>query len=182
IYVVRDPVDRAVSQYRHSYILGDLDGDLNGFAGSHEYEHILDASRYAAQLDAYRALFPDDAILVLDFDELVRAPQAVMDRICAHIGVPAAPFSELGAQNDSRELSRIPAPVLRFAQSPLGRRIAGLVPRAGRDRVRRGLARGPARTPPEFPRELLARIGDELRPDAARFREMTGLPFAGWSV
>lgn len=182
IYVVRDPVDRAVSQYRHSYILGDLDGDLGTFPGSHEYAHILDASRYALQLDAYRAQFPQDAILVLDFDELVAEPQAVLNRICAHIGVPVHPFEDLGAQNDSRELSRIPAPVLRFAQSPLGRRIAGLVPRAGRDRVRRGLARGPARTPPDFPPELLARIGEDLRSDAERFREMTGLAFAGWTV
>ncbi|MEZ5721508.1 MAG: hypothetical protein R3D59_07470 [Paracoccaceae bacterium] len=147
IYVVRDPVDRAISQYRHSYILGDLDGDLNGFAGSHEYEHILDASRYAAARRLPGAVpgrrNPGARL------RRIGAPQAVMDRICAHIGVLAAPFAELVAQNDSRELSRIPAPVLRFAQSPLGRRIAGLVPRAGRDRVRRGLARGPARTPPE---------------------------------
>lgn len=182
IYIVRDPVKRAESQFRHSFIMGTLAPDLESFAESHEYAHILDASRYARQLDAYLAHFPKKSILVLDFDELVRAPQEVMDRVAGHIGVAPAPVEDKGARNDSSELSRVPAPVLRFAQSRLGRSVADLVSRDTRDRIRGMLARGRSRQAPEFPPELLARMRADLAEDAARFREMTGLPFSHWSV
>lgn len=182
IYIVRDPVRRAESQFRHSFIMGDLDADLTGFAGTHEYAHILDTSRYARQLEAYRAVFPGDAILVLDFDDLVRDPQSVMDQVCTHVGVPIRRFSDLGAQNDSGELSRIPSPILRFAQSPLGRKLGGIVPRETRDRIRKGLARGQQRRPPSFPDALKAQIERDLEQDAQRFRVMTGKDFAAWSV
>ena len=182
VYIVRDPVARAESQFRHGVLMGTLPGGLEAFADSHEYHHILDASRYARQLAEYRRHFPAEAVAVLDFDLLVRDPQAVFDRVCDHIGAPRHAVADAGAQNDSRELSRVPAPVLRFAQSPAGRRIAGLVGRGTRDRIRRGLARGPARHAAPFPEALRARFRADLAADAALFREMTGLPFDNWSV
>lgn len=139
IYIVRDPVVRAQSQFRHSFIMGSLAGDLSDFADSHEYEHILDASRYAEQLAVYRQFFPGEAILVVDFDELVRTPQTVLDRVFDHVGVGRMPIPSIGAQNDSAELARVPAPILRFAQSRLGRQVTGLVSREARDRIRAAL-------------------------------------------
>ncbi|MBE9637059.1 sulfotransferase family protein [Salipiger mangrovisoli] len=182
IYIVRDPVVRAESQYRHSFILGMLDTDPADFAGTHEYEHILDASCYARQLDAFLEHFPKEQILVLDFDRLVRDPQAVMDDVCDHIGVAHHQLLDMGAQNDSRELSRVPAPILRFAQSPVGRRITGAVSRDTKDRIRGMLARGKPRKAKDFPEDLLERLRRDIAPDAARFREMTGQDFSGWSV
>ena len=35
---------------------------------------------------------------------------------------------------------------------------------------------------PDLPADLMARLEDVLRPDAARLREMTGLELAHWSV
>lgn len=182
IFIVRDPVKRAESQYKHSFILGMLDGDLNGFHDSHEYAHIMDASHYARQLEAFYEHFPKEAILVLDFDELVKTPQATMDRITDHIGVSRREIEDKGAQNDSTQLSRVPAPILRFAQSPVGRNIAGLISREMRDKIRGALARGKTRTAPSFPDELKDQMRTELADDMARFREMTGMPFASWSV
>lgn len=182
IYIVRDPVARAQSQFRHSVLIGDLAPDLDGFAGSHEYAHILDASLYARQLDAYLAHFPREALLILDFADLTRDPQGVMDRVHAHIGAAARAIADKGAQNDSTQLSRVPAPVLRFAQSPIGRRVAGLVSRDMRDRIRGALARGKAREAPPFSDDLRARLRADVAEDAARFREMTGMAFSDWSV
>lgn len=182
IYIVRDPVKRAVSQFRHSFILGTLKPDMATFGDSHEYAHILDASLYARQMDAYLEYFQKDAILVLDFDDLVKNPQTVMDAVTAHIGVAQCAIQDRGAQNDSSELSRVPAPVLRFAQSPVGRRITGLVSRDMRNRIRGGLALGKSRTAPEFSEALLAKIRTDLSEDTARFREITGMPFSKWSL
>lgn len=181
IYILRDPVVRAESQYRHSVIIGDLPPE--GLEpDSHEYNHILDASCYAEQLDAYLEHFPTEALLVLDFDDLVRDPQGVMDKVHAHIGAPPRNIAEAGAQNDSAELSRVPAPILRFAQSDLGRKIAGLVSRDMRNRIRGALARGKTRTPPPLTEAVRARLREDLARDAARLRELTGQPFESWSV
>lgn len=182
IYIVRDPVARAQSQFRHSYILGALDPDMASFAGSHEYEHILDASRYALQAEVFLDHFPREQLLVVDFDELVADPQRVLDAVAAHIGVASHPVVATGAQNDSTQLSRVPAPVLRFAQSRLGRSVAGLVGRETRDRIRGALARGKTRKPPAFSPELVERMRADLAPDAARFRVLSGKAFADWSV
>ena len=182
IYILRDPVKRAESQFSHSVVMGDIPADLSGFSGSHEYHHILDASLYAKQLALFREHFPPEAFLVLDFDDLVRDPQAIMDRVCAHIGVVPHPLDQMGAANDSAEISRIPAPILRFAQSPMGRRVAGLVGRGLRDRIRGALAWGKSRKPPSFPPELRAQFQADIAGDAQKLREMTGQSFPGWSV
>ena len=182
IYIVRDPVKRAESQFRHSFIMGTLNPQMAGFRGSHEYLHIMDASRYARQMEQYLQHFDRGAILVLDFDDLVTEPQQVMDQIADHIGVHRETIKDKGAQNDSSELSRVPAPVLRFAQTRMGRNIAGMVSRDARDRVRRALALGKSRKAPPFPPELLAAMTEELAEDAAAFRRLSGLPFDRWSL
>ncbi|MEM9241355.1 MAG: sulfotransferase domain-containing protein [Pseudomonadota bacterium] len=182
IYILRDPIDRAQSQFHHGVFMGALSPDLNDFQSTHEYAHILDGSLYAEQLETYLQYFRKEAILILDFAELVRAPQAVMDKVTAHIGVAARPLSNADSRNESAEISRVPAPILRFAQSPFGRRAAGLVGRSTRDRVRDALALRPSRKPPVFPDGLRMSFADDLRADAQKLRVMTGLSFPTWSV
>ncbi len=182
IYIVRDPVVRAESQFRHSWIMGSISDQPEELHGTHEYHHIMDASHYARQLEAYLEVFPREQILVLDFDDLVQSPQKVMDETCAFIGVEPFEIEDAGAQNDSSELSKVPAPVLRFAQSSVGRSIAGLASRDMRNRVRGLLARGPSRKPASFPADLKEKMQAELAADAGEFRKATGLGFASWSI
>lgn len=182
IYILRDPVARAESQFRHGVVMGEIDVTADGFVDGHEYAHIMDASRYAHQLDAWLAHFDRDRFLILDFDDLIRDPQAVMNQIYDHIGAAHQDIEDTGAANDSAEISRVPAPILRFAQSPVGRRIAGLIGRGLRDRIRGFLARGKSRTPPPLPEDLRTQMRRELAPDAARLRELSGLSFDKWQV
>ena len=95
IYIVRDPVARAVSQFRHGFIQGVFGAEvLREIGNSHEYAHIIDTSHYARQLDSYLAHFPQDAILILDFDDLITEPDKVMGRVAAHIGVTETSLDE----------------------------------------------------------------------------------------
>ena len=181
VYIVRDPVARAISQYRHSWTIGDLAMDPEAFAASTEWDHVVATSCYARQLDAYLPHVPLERILMLDFDDLVRDPQRTMDALAAYLGVEPHPVAG-GSHNEAAELSRVPAPVLRLAQSPLGQAMNRVVSRGARDRVRRLFARGAARTPPEFPAPLVGRLREALGPDAQRLRALTGQGFAGWSV
>ncbi|WP_417742487.1 sulfotransferase family protein [Salipiger sp.] len=180
IYIVREPVARAESQFRHSFIMEGQEGDLQGFEGSRQYAHILDSSHYARQIEEYLRFFPKEAFLFLDFDELRRDPQAVMNKVTDHVGVSRMEIEDLGKQNDSAELSRVPGFVLRFASSAAGRRLAGLMSRDLRNRIRSGLAFRKARVAPGFPDDLRERMQGDLGDDSARFRKISGLSPSGW--
>lgn len=182
VYVVRDPVERTVSQYRHSWTLGDITVAPTGLPGTHEYDHLLSVSRYGRQLAAYLEHFPPEAILVVDFDDLRRDPETTMARVHAHIGAPGPFRGSDAAHNSHEELSRVPAPLLRMAQSRPGRAVLRLIDRDMRDRLRRLAAHGKARSPAPFPAPLKARIAEELREDIDRFRALTGHRFADWNV
>lgn len=182
IYIVREPIKRAEAQYRHGVLHGVLTDEKEIAPGHQEYEHILDTSRYGKQLSAYLEQFPADAILVLDFDDLVSDSQSVMDRVFDHIGVAPWKIEATGAVNKSAELARVPAPVLAMAQSQFGKSVARLIGRETRDGIRRILAQGKGRKAEPFPDNIKADLRDDLSDDIAAFRKMTGLKFAGWSI
>ena len=182
IYLVRDPVDRFVSQYRHSWTMGEISMSPSELPGTHEYRHILNTSRYARQVDAYLAEFEADRLLVVDFDDLVRERDAALAQVHRFVGVEPHPLAAGGAHNDNAEVSRVPAPLLRLAQSPFGRSLSKVVSRQARDRIRGMLAVQEARQPPPFPLAVLDRVRDELRDDVERFRVLSGRAFPHWSV
>lgn len=182
IYVVRDPVKRAVSQYGHSWNMGQPLPEPRDLADSHEYLSLVDISSYAHQLDVWRRHFLDDQILIVDFDRLTAAPQAEIDRILAHVGASPMQVGEAGAHNSGSQLSRVPRPLLRLAQGPMRPVLTKLLNQGARDRLRRLSAIGPRRQPPAFPPSLIERMRRDLAPDAARLRKMTGMEFAHWSV
>ncbi|MCR9127558.1 MAG: sulfotransferase [Rhodobacteraceae bacterium] len=182
IYVLRDPVARAESQYRHMFASGEITVAPADLPGTRQLRHIMDASFYHRQILAYLEVFAADSIQVIDFDALVRAPQATMDRIYDHIGLPSHPIPESGTYNSSEEMSRIPAPLLRLARAPLGRRILRPLDRGARDALRRAMAFGRIRKAPPFPENLRAQMRAAVAEDARMLRQHTGMAFAHWSV
>ncbi len=182
IYVLRDPLRRAVSQYGHSWNMGEVTQTPEQMAGGHEYLSILDASSYARQLEAYLEFFDPQQILVIDFESLIADPQGQLDIILRHIGAAPMAVPSLSRQNGNDELARVPKPLLRLTQSRLRPMLTALVGPRTRGRLRRLMARGPARVAPAFPEPLLARMRQDLAPDLARLRRMTGQTFPRWSI
>lgn len=182
IYVVRDPVARARSQYTHSWNMGELRTPPAELPQTHEYGSLIDASSYARQLDLWRKHFPDQAIMVVDFDQLISNPQEQMNRILQHIGADPMTVTSLKNHNDTAQLSRVPRPLMRLAHSRLRPLLTGLLDQRRRDRLRQLLAIGPGRRPPEFPDPLCARMRHDLVEDIMRFRRMTGMEFSRWSI
>lgn len=182
IYLVRDPVKRAVSQYNHSWNMGHLATAPAALPGSHEYRSLIDISSYAQQLDLWRQHFASDQILIVEFDALMRSPQAQIDRILAHIGAAPMQMDGLASSNGTDELTRVPRPLLKLAQGRFRPILTTLLGQRSREAIRRLLARGKPRKPPAFPDEVLARMRADLADDALRFRAMTGLELPHWSV
>ena len=103
IVLLRDPVERALSQYFHSRRLGLEDlplsealaaesERLNRGTQLHLQEHsYVSRSRYPEQLDRYLNLFPEHQLLVLQSETFFANPAITWRRIEAFLGLPSAP-------------------------------------------------------------------------------------------
>ena len=87
IYLVRDPVARAFSQYCFAHAVGKVNPDLP--VTDNQY---VDFSRYHTQLQHYRQYFPAQSFVLVDFDELARSPQALLQGLCQRLQLPAIVF------------------------------------------------------------------------------------------
>ena len=182
IYLVRDPVARARSQYAHAWNMGDMKVLPQDLMQSDEYDSLVDISSYARQLQEWRAHFPDEAILTVDFDQLIATPQAQLARILRHIGAAPMQIADLASHNDTAQLSRVPRPLMRLAHGRLRPLLLSVMGQRARSRLRQMLAIAPRRRAPEFSAALNAQLGRDLAEDCARFRQMTGMEFSRWSV
>lgn len=88
LYLVRDPLDRAVSQYRHHRREGDERRALAD-ALLDPTSHYVRRSRYCAGLRPFLDRFPSEQIAVVDRDDLLHRTVGTVAAICRFIG--AAP-------------------------------------------------------------------------------------------
>jgi len=88
IVSVRDPVQRAYSQYKHWVQETGYRRSFDDFLAEHP--GAVDRGRYLALLDPYLQLFAREQILVIVFEELVDQPQATMEQVYRFVGVDAA--------------------------------------------------------------------------------------------
>lgn len=85
LYMIREPVDRILSQYHHLWGLELEQRPLN--RAVLEDEQYLCYSRYDWQLAPWRAAFGDDRVLVLRFEDYLADRAGTLARICGFLGV-----------------------------------------------------------------------------------------------
>lgn len=92
LHLVRDPFERAVSQYRHHRRDGSehrpMAEALLDPAG-----HYLARSRYAERLAPYLELFARDQLLVVVQERLRTTPETVLPTVFEHVGVAPGPVA-----------------------------------------------------------------------------------------
>ena len=76
IVQLRNPVERAYSDYCMLYRRGEVGRDIDSYldAGTGSLGRFLVGGLYCAQLQAYLDLYPKDRLLVLFFEEMVSIP------------------------------------------------------------------------------------------------------------
>jgi len=187
IYLVRDPVERLVAEYVEQVQWHAAHRSLDEeIADAADPAHALMASsRYATQLTEVRRRFPAEQVLVLDLADLGADVVGTMVRVFAFLGLdaPDATAEDYGRHNTREEKYQVPGWLLRLRRGPLLRAFRKL-PAGPRRMVsmaawRRSsnLVERPTLTP-----ETEARLRELLAPEARRLRELTGQPFASWSV
>jgi hypothetical protein len=189
VYLLRDPIDRARSDYLHYRFPPESDA-REFFDREHrsireallENPLYLDTSRYAMQLERYFEVFPREQILVVTTDELAKERDATITRVLTFLGVDPArgPATyDSGEHNRTDELL-VPKPWLDAVRAnPIGARLFRRLPyrvqqSIGRERVDTSVGVRDA--------DLRATLADLLRDDVARLRELLGPDFDGWGI
>ncbi|GAA3852769.1 sulfotransferase [Celeribacter arenosi] len=173
IYITRNPVARAESQYRHAVAAGAPVPPVENLLGSHTFDHLVDTSSYGAQITPWLELFPRDRFLFLDFDELVSAPSTLQSRLAAFLGVDDNwPTPTKTAANKGDGLSRLPLWVFRWREARLVSTIKRYLPRSVVERAKSVVSGKPKRVPPRFAEEIKQAIHDATNEDLLAFERI----------
>jgi Sulfotransferase domain len=140
IVIVRDPVERAHSNWTHLWSAGlEPVGDFVRACGEEQrriaagwasFWHYTGLGRYGEQLEYLFTLFPREQVLVLRYRLLVDEPAQTLDRICTFLGVEPGLLTEIPRQNVTSHpestASHRAVSVAQRAASALGSWIPGL--------------------------------------------------------
>ena len=152
--VLRDPVARAWSHYRHEVELGFEDlsfeyalqaeaartagaaellaADPAATSFAHHHHAYVARGRYVEQLERWWRLIPRERLLLVRSEDLHRDPAPIFDAICAHLGIDAWQPAAWRAYNATKPAGMPPATdaMLRELFAPWNERLAAAT---GRD-------------------------------------------------
>jgi hypothetical protein len=193
VVVVRDPVDRAYSNWVHLRADGlEPEADFLAAVGKEEeriaagwapFWHYRGLSRYGAQLRDLLRHLPPEQVFLLRYRELVDSPRATLDRVSAFLGVAPGVAHSVAPENvkpyvpDTRHY-RLLSPLVR-AGAQLG---AALPPQVWRQLSRPLVAGLHSRhsSRPHLSVEARREVLEPLLEDIALLEELTGGSFADW--
>ena len=168
IYIVRDPLERVRSHYDHALAAGETDDSLSAWLRADEAP--IRYSRYREQIVPWRRVFPEESLLVVNFERYAGGRQRGFDLLCDFLGLDRHRLGERRAVSVLNGTRGKPLPANRLVAAIVHSRLYGDVikPRLPRELhrlARRALSRThtlAASTLSEAERAyLLARIDEE---------------------
>lgn len=193
IAVLRDPVDRAYSNWAHLWSDGlEPIGDFLAAcaveerriaAGWAPFWHYLALGRYGEQLRHLSTLFPREQVHLLRYRQLVDQPREALNGICDFLGVQrdvvtSAPFENVSTYVRPTPRNQLLRAVIR-AGAALGRFFPPQLWRKASTPLLAALQREAGPRPPltlEQRRQLLGHFVDDIR----LLEQETGRSFADW--
>ena len=140
IVIVRDPVERAHSNWTHLWSaglepIGDFvracaEEERRAAAGWASFWHYIGLGLYGEQLEYLFTLFPREQVLVLRYRLLVDEPAQSLDRICGFLGVEKGVLTEIPRHNVTSHpestLAHSAVSLAQRAATAVGTKIPGL--------------------------------------------------------
>jgi Sulfotransferase family len=193
VVVVRDPVDRAWSNWVHLRADGlEPEADFGAAVRLEErrvadgwapFWHYRGLSRYGAQLrDLYRHV-PRENVFLLRYRQLVDTPRDTLDRVSTFLGVEPGVAHTVPPENVKPHVADTPRHRVLSRVARTGAALGALAPPRVWRQVSRPLlaALHAGRTPrPPLPVEVRREVLGPLLDDIALLEELTGESFADW--
>jgi hypothetical protein len=185
IYVLRDPMERLISQIVDDLSTTDLYPDVHSAIFPFEKNSSVMSSLQCLQLEQYLPYYKLSQILLLTAEELSRKRAETMARVFRFLGVDetftSREFSfELNPRSVKRERSLAQMLVKRFLALRPGRFLPfGIGVRAHYWMLK---ASAPPLKNPTLETEVEAQLLEMFHEDAERLRRLTGLKLEGWRV
>ncbi|MEP1144660.1 MAG: sulfotransferase domain-containing protein [Henriciella sp.] len=183
VYILRDPVKRAVSEYRHGTAMGyDLPTPdelyQNGDTG---YE----CSRYFDQLQPYLKYWSIDDIHIIEFEDLVTDQWGTLAKLFKDLGLPDIPVDREDLHtNSADDLQRVPSWWGQIRNQPLVEWVRSKTPRDTVTLLKSIFFRGKTTdlNAIKFSDRNLQTIRESLIDDVAALRALTGRSFSRWEI
>ncbi|HLL68154.1 MAG TPA: sulfotransferase [Micromonosporaceae bacterium] len=193
IAVVRDPVDRAHSNWTHLWTDGlEPEADFltacraepqRRAAGWADFWHYCSLGLYGQQFEHLFSLFPREQVLILRFKELRDTPAQALDKVCAFLGVQTGLLDAVPRENVSSYVADTRTNAIIRYVLRTGGRVGQHFPVPLRELCSAPLLallhreKGPRRRPTVQERSALLPYFAE---DNARLERVTGISFADW--
>jgi hypothetical protein len=193
IVVLRDPVERAHSNWAHLWSAG-LDPcddfveacereEARVEAGWADFWRYTGLGRYGEQLEHLYQQFPRNQVLVFRYRSLITSPVAALDEVCAFLGVATGRLAELPREN----VTAHPHPSVRYRAMAAARRastaLSALLPghlgTSLNDKLEHALQQDAAPRRPltwDQRRALIPRFEEDIR----LLEAITGMDFSDW--
>ncbi|MDP8961819.1 MAG: sulfotransferase [Actinomycetota bacterium] len=184
IYLLRDPIDRVVSHYRHELLRGRETRPL--ITALDQDERYLAPSRYGAQLERYLDHFDSSQLLVLYSEDLLDRREETVRKALIHIGAdPDRAHHDFDWTAHTTAQARAPLPPLaRLQSTSLYRALTRLVSERIKARARRWTQRRISDFDPklwELDEETISRLRGELAAELGPVREVGGPTPWSWA-
>jgi len=184
IYIMRDPVERAISHYWWEVAYSTEGRDM--LTAIKKVDWITNASNYAMQLEPYMQLFGPDHVYVLTTETLAEQPGDCLRDIFDWLGVDASfQIPEMKRHNESKAVIQQFAGARYFSHlrgGKLWNLMKTIVPREARHKIRTSFTRPVVRND-SHRIETIRYLQPIMRPQVEKLSEMLeGRQFPEWNT
>lgn len=170
VYMIRNPVERAVSHFIHEWSQGVMTDDMTAEFARHP--EILDYGRYAMQIRPWIDAYGAEAVHLTSLEALTEDPQGVLSEVAAFVGHdgPVHWVEARSRENTSAErVKRFPLHGLLIDSPPAAWLRRTFVPKSLRNRIREGRK---MRDRPDLPDTLRAALEVTFAEDYSELRAL----------
>jgi hypothetical protein len=193
IVVLRDPVERAHSNWTHlwsagldpidDFVAACADEPRRIAAGWADFWRYTELGMYGSQLEHLYSVFPRDQVLVFRYRAMISDPVGMLDRVCAFLGVTSGLLTEVPRENvtahpPTTRRHRSLASLMRTG-SALATLVPGHAGSAITDRLERSLQAGAQPRRPLTWEQRRALI-PQFEPDIRLLESMLDEDFSDW--
>ncbi len=177
---LRNPVDRAYSDYCMLYRRGHVGSDVERYLDTRSATpRFLQNGLYARHIARWREYFPADRLKIILYDDIRANPERVLADVCSALQLPPEIDADrVRRRSNDSEAPLVPLPLRRLPQS-IKNLVAPLRGNPAFDATRRIIAR-----PVQYPRltnDLRMRLNDYYADDIAQLGRILDRDLSAWS-